>query len=198
MSSNRNVSRRSFLTDLFRTGPTTAQRDHQTASARRPRAFPLHRPPGAIAESEFLEACTRCGDCTTACPHDAITAAAPRLREAAGTPVIVADVAPCRMCADTPCFASCAAGALREDATTRMATATIEPWACLAQQGSFCTVCHEQCPVPGATRLEEGRPRIVADVCTGCGVCRFACPAPENAILLQPLLERPTTVGDSR
>jgi ferredoxin len=31
--------------------------------------FPLLRPPGAIAEPDFLATCTRCGDCAKACPH---------------------------------------------------------------------------------------------------------------------------------
>ncbi|MGB0259110.1 MAG: 4Fe-4S binding protein [Coraliomargarita sp.] len=33
--------------------------------------------------------------------------------------------------------------------------------------------------------MERGIPRIVADLCTACGVCHDLCPAPTNAILLQ-------------
>ncbi len=29
------------------------------------------------------------------------------------------------------------------------------------------------------------------ETCTGCGVCRYVCPAPENAILLMPAFSRP-------
>lgn len=51
---------------------------------------------------------------------------------------------------------------------------------------SFCSVCTERCPVPGAMKKERGVPMVVADVCTGCGVCREVCPAPRNAVLLLP------------
>ncbi|MDQ8202415.1 4Fe-4S binding protein [Pelagicoccus sp. SDUM812003] len=55
---------------------------------------------------------------------------------------------------------------------------------CLAYQHSFCSVCVERCPEPGAMISERGIPRVVADACTGCGVCSQVCPAPRNAILL--------------
>lgn len=174
------LSRRGFLTGFLGGNKRT-----EAAPPRR-RFSPVHRPPHALAEVSFLEACTACGDCATACPHDAITKAPARLRAGVDTPVISADVAPCRMCVDVPCVAACATGALTPAAPARMATVRIQEWACLAHQGSFCTVCHEQCPVPGATVVVDGRPQIVADSCTGCGVCRFVCPAPENAILLMP------------
>lgn len=57
---------------------------------------------------------------------------------------------------------------------------------CLAYQGTGCTVCVERCPVNGALKLEQGLPRVVADVCTGCRVCHEVCPAPQNAVRLVP------------
>lgn len=57
---------------------------------------------------------------------------------------------------------------------------------CLAYQSSFCSVCYEQCPEPGAIVTQRGAPRVVADFCTGCGICRDVCPAPVNAILMAP------------
>lgn len=57
---------------------------------------------------------------------------------------------------------------------------------CLAYQGTFCTACHERCPVAGAIAVERGLPRVVPETCTGCGVCHEACPAPENAIRVVP------------
>ena len=53
--------------------------------------------------------------------------------------------------------------------------------ACLATR-SFCTVCSERCPLPGAIVIELGRPRINDVACDGCGVCVELCPAPERAI----------------
>lgn len=51
---------------------------------------------------------------------------------------------------------------------------------------SFCSVCVERCPVPGAMRQERGMPMVVADACTGCGICHAVCPAPRNAVLMLP------------
>lgn len=55
---------------------------------------------------------------------------------------------------------------------------------CLAYRSSFCSVCSERCPVPGALATERGLPRVDAALCTGCGVCHEVCPAPRNAILM--------------
>jgi len=33
-------------------------------------------------------------------------------------------------------------------------------------------------------RMSNGMPMVVADVCTGCGICHDVCPAPANAVLL--------------
>ena len=68
--------------------------------------------------------------------------------------------------------------------------AVIQGRFCLAYS-SFCTVCSERCPVPGAMKVEKGIPMIVADVCTGCGVCHEVCPAPINAVLLVPRRRSP-------
>lgn len=55
---------------------------------------------------------------------------------------------------------------------------------CLAHQGSFCSVCVERCPVPGAITTGLGKPRIQPEVCTGCRICHEICPAPKNAVFL--------------
>ena len=55
---------------------------------------------------------------------------------------------------------------------------------CLAWQGSFCSVCSERCPVEGAIVLEQGKPRVNPDLCTGCHICHDVCPAPKNAVFL--------------
>jgi heterodisulfide reductase subunit A-like polyferredoxin len=47
-----------------------------------------------------------------------------------------------------------------------------------------CTVCVERCGERGAIRLEGLYPMIDAALCTGCGDCASACPAPGGAIVL--------------
>lgn len=150
-------------------------------------SFPVHRPPGALPEPEFLSACTRCGDCVVACPHHAIVLAPSRLRGAAGTPMIEPHTQPCWLCSDLPCVTACEPDVLSLARSTRMSEARIQPWACLAHQGTMCSACVEQCPVPGSITVEQGRPTVVATECVGCGVCQYVCPAPENAVLLLPI-----------
>ena len=68
--------------------------------------------------------------------------------------------------------------------------AVIQGRFCLAYT-SFCSVCAERCPVPGAMKVDKGIPMVVTDTCTGCGVCHDVCPAPTNAVLVIPR-RRPT------
>ncbi len=156
------------------------------------RTVPLHRPPGAINEFQFLAGCTRCGDCITACPYDAIVKAPERLGSVAGTPIIEADTSACMMCEDFPCITSCEPGVLIDTIPPIMGTARVTEHLCLAHHHTTCTVCSERCPVEDAIQVNDGKPTVIEDTCTGCGVCRYVCPAPENAILLMPAFQRPS------
>ncbi len=72
--------------------------------------------------------------------------------------------------------------------------AVIQGRRCLALT-SFCAVCVERCPVPGAITVMRGLPTVAPEVCTGCGLCQQVCPAPTNAVLMLPRrpAARPTT-----
>lgn len=153
---------------------------------------PLFRPPGAVEESMFLERCTKCGDCQTACPYQAIRPANDRLSAANGTPTIEADHQACLMCPDFPCITACQTGALQSTSPKVIGTAVIKPELCLAGQGQPCRECVDQCPEPGAITTQGSAPIVIADACTGCGVCRAACVAPDNAVVLMPILQRQT------
>ncbi|MEZ4655202.1 MAG: 4Fe-4S dicluster domain-containing protein [Candidatus Eisenbacteria bacterium] len=165
-----------------------AARDGDGARAFGP--IPLLRPPGAIREDLFLERCTKCLDCAVVCPYGAIRPAPARYRSAAGTPWIDPSEQPCWSCPDAPCVRACTPGALDVFPPSPMGTALIQEQTCLAYQGGFCTVCSERCPVDGAIELAQGRPKVQERLCTGCGVCHFVCPAPENAIAILPTLVR--------
>jgi ferredoxin-type protein NapG len=160
-------------------------------SARYQKAFPVLRPPGAVEEEIFLAGCTLCQACIEACPHDAIRPAPLRFRRAAQTPMIDPIQQPCWMCDDVPCIGVCEPQVLRLDLPMKMGTARIDPILCLPHQGRPCSACVEACPVPGAIELVGNKPKIVDATCTGCGVCQFVCPAPDNAVLLVPLADRP-------
>ncbi len=157
------------------------------------RPMPLLRPPGAIAEEPFLAGCTKCGDCHSACPHQAIRNAGPRFREAAGTPMIDPHEQPCLACPDTPCITACKPQVLRRPGPDfpTMGTARIDRLSCLPHLGTTCSTCVERCPVPGAIRVTQGKPTIVPETCIGCGICHQVCPAPRNAVMMLPLSERP-------
>lgn len=179
----RALSRRAFMTGGF-----LRQAAAPASAAPRP-VFPVLRPPGAIAEADFLAGCTRCGDCIRACPHQAIRLAPDRLRAAAGTPIIDPTVQPCLMCPDTPCITACAPAVLRrapEAPVPAIGLARISTVDCLAHHGTTCSTCSERCPVEGAIRLTGSRPQVVPDACTGCGICHHVCPAPRNAVLIMP------------
>lgn len=170
--------------------PRTAS-DVADPSVARHALIPVLRPPGAIEEFAFLSGCTKCEACIDACPHDAITKAPERMRAAAGTPMLEPDIEPCRMCEDTPCITACEPGVLTDRLPTMMGTAIITAHLCVAHHGSECAVCSEQCPVDGAIENRDEKPFVDESKCTGCGVCRHVCPAPENAILLMPTFARP-------
>lgn len=57
---------------------------------------------------------------------------------------------------------------------------------CLPYQGTPCTMCSDQCPVPGAIVFEDDLPMVAPEVCTGCRICHEVCPAPVNAVLMVP------------
>lgn len=142
---------------------------------------PLLRPPGAISERQFLQACTRCSDCINACPKDAIQKVPKRMGFLImDTPYIDPAKVPCVMCNDLPCIAACEEGALLPvpggPADVKMGYAILDKKKCQAYGGSFCQQCLIDCPIPGAiTQDREMRPIIHKDVCTGCGVCVRSC-----------------------
>lgn len=151
---------------------------------RRLPVLPIVRPPGAAPEARFVEACDGCGGCLEACPHGAIRPLDGRHGPVAGTPTIAALESPCLMCEDFPCIAACDRGALLPEEPRTIGVAQIRQYDCLAYEGTFCSTCSERCPEPGAIERVNGKPRIVEDACTGCGVCQHVCPAPRNAILI--------------
>lgn len=71
------------------------------------------RPPFAIAELDFLLACTRCDACISACPYDVVfPLPASRGLEVADTPALDIMNKGCHLCSDWPCVTACETKAL--------------------------------------------------------------------------------------
>lgn len=162
------------------------------------------RPPGALAEADFLGACVRCGLCVRDCPYHILELAKPESPVAVGTPYFTARTGPCEMCDDIPCVKACPTGALDHGLTdvnrARMGLAVlIDHETCLNFQGLRCDVCYRVCPaIDQAITLEmvpntrTGRhamflPTVHSDACTGCGKCEKACVLDEAAIRVLPV-----------
>lgn len=173
-------------------------------------AAPCIRPPGALAEADFLSACIRCGRCADACPNRAITAFTEEAgkdldvrpeRGQRGTPVIFPRIQACMLCNGVPgeellCTAACPSGALRvisKDPETLaqevdMGTAEVDTNLCYSFNGASCGTCVRACPLEGKA-LKAGlweKPIIDPEFCTGCGLCERACVRYPQAIRVLP------------
>lgn len=148
------------------------------------------RPPGALPETAFADACVRCGLCVQACPYDTLTLAGPTDPMPSGTPFFSARDNPCRMCETVYCVLACPTGALRADLvdirTAKMGVAGLsDPQRCLSySSAAYCDSCFKACPVKSqAIRMVLGKgpngrnftPTVDPAFCTGCGLCEKAC-----------------------
>ena len=100
------------------------------------------RPPGAIAEKDFLALCIKCGQCLQVCPFHAIELADIATGYGEGTPYIDANVRACYACNAVPCVLACPSGALDHSCEKaediQMGIAVLEfPDTCLAISNSL-------------------------------------------------------------
>jgi polyferredoxin len=155
----------------------------------------LIRPPGAVVENEFLRRCIRCGECMKVCIGGALH---PDLLRG-GTfslwsPVLVARLGYCEYDC-TLCGQVCPTGAIRllkveEKRKTKIGLAVVDKDRCLPfARGEECLVCEEHCPTSRKAIVFDRRkmlvesepkemlqPRVVTDLCIGCGICETRCP----------------------
>ncbi|MCS7314741.1 MAG: 4Fe-4S binding protein [Bryobacterales bacterium] len=180
------------------------------------------RPPGALAEEQFLARCIRCGQCMKVCPNNALH---PALAEAGAeglwTPVLVPRLGYCETSC-VLCSQVCPTGAIWEitprekgwsesgtnpSKPVRIGTAFIDRGRCLPwAMATECIVCEEWCPTsPKAIYLRpaevpgpDGKPVAVRqpwvnpEICVGCGACEYACPVQDRPAIYV------TSVGESR
>ncbi len=143
------------------------------------------RPPGALPEPAFLDACTRCGLCVHACPHQSLFVfngkASPEL---VGTPLLQPERRACHMCEGFPCIEVCEPRALVEPKTLpKLGHVVVDATRCLPFLGPECGACRGLCPTPTqALSLRLGRPQVDEDGCIGCGICIEACPTSPKSL----------------
>src|SRR4051794_36231029 len=179
------------------------------------------RPPGSVAEDEFLRRCIKCDQCIRVCPTNVLQ---PAMFEAGleglWTPIMISKMGWCELNC-TLCSQVCPTGAIREisiaeklgigpfeaKGPVKTGTAFYNQGRCLPwAMDTSCVVCEEVCPVSpkaiftrnvevtdrwGAT-LELKRPFIDPVKCIGCGICEHECPVKDDPAVYV------TAIGESR
>ncbi|MDP6622209.1 MAG: 4Fe-4S dicluster domain-containing protein [Alphaproteobacteria bacterium] len=152
------------------------------------------RPPGGLAEKEFLARCIRCGQCGESCPNRCIKFFGFENGWAsAETPHLIPRQKACILC--MKCGDACPTGALKPIARelgpilaeVKMGRARVDESLCLSFQGKTCGVCYRACPLPDVAitvgHLEQPH---VTDKCVGCGLCERSCIQLPQAIRIIP------------
>lgn len=153
------------------------------------RPAPL-RPPGMLHELLLVKHCQHCNLCVQACPADAIFPLDVSWNDKAGTPAIDARKQPCVLCSGLKCTQVCPSGALllvTNNNDVRMGTAVVDVTTCVTHHGQSCDACKDVCPQSGALVFgDDGKLRVEASRCAGCGLCERACPTEPQSIRVQP------------
>jgi ferredoxin-type protein NapG len=149
------------------------------------------RPPGAAKEKDFLNECSRCGECVRVCPAEAIV-----LHQSLGknAPYIDADARACVACDGLYCMSSCPTGALEPTPLLmiKMGTAVWREHQCTRTTlNDDCRRCVDVCPIgTAAIDLVQDRIEVKPLGCIGCGLCQQDCPTTPRAIAVIPKAAR--------
>ncbi|NNG13319.1 MAG: ferredoxin-type protein NapF [Halobacteria archaeon] len=139
--------------------------------------FRAVRPPWSQAEDEFVENCTRCGDCISACPQHILD------KGRGGFPQVDFSRGECLFCGE--CVQACKVGVLagwspQGDSSAAWSIRASIGDRCLAQRGVECRSCRDQCDTAAISfRLVAGgvaQPQLDRATCNGCGACYSVCP----------------------
>jgi MauM/NapG family ferredoxin protein len=196
------MQRRYFLSSLAASAATLLAPALAPALSNERKRF--LRPPGAMAEADFLNRCIRCGQCNTICPNNAIRSFNfENGYRSLGTPYIVPREKACILC--MKCGDACPTGALQAIARdaeeivakVKMGHGRVDKRLCLSYQGKTCGVCYRACPLPDVSitvgRLEQ--PQVLAD-CVGCGLCERSCIQIPHAIRIIPRTTRSGSLSE--
>ncbi len=179
------------------------------------------RPPGSLAEPDFLERCIKCDQCIRVCPTNVLQPALFQAGiEGIWTPILNMRMGYCELNC-VLCGQVCPTGAIQpisieqklgigefvEQGPVRLGTAFYDRGRCLPWAMDIpCVVCEEVCPtspkaifgrdVTVTTRTGETlalrRPYLDPQLCIGCGICEHECPIKDYRAI------RVTAVGETR
>ncbi|MFT4927485.1 MAG: ferredoxin-type protein NapG [Phenylobacterium sp.] len=153
------------------------------------------RPPGALAEDDFISRCIRCNQCAEICPNQCIKFFAEENGiESQGTPYITPREKACILC--MKCGDACPTGAIQPITRkiepivqqVKMGIARVDEQLCLSFQNKSCGVCYRACPLPDiALKVGFMEQPHVQDACVGCGLCERSCIQIPQAIKVIPI-----------
>lgn len=179
----------------------------------------LIRPPGSLAEGDFLKRCIKCSECMRVCPTNVLQ---PALFESGlegiWTPILINKIGYCEHNC-TLCGQVCPTGAIRKISIEeklgkkpfhkpiKLGTAFYDRGRCLPwAMDKQCIVCEEVCPTSPKSiwyrsveiKARDGSKKILKqpyldpDKCIGCGICENKCPIQDKPAI------RVSSVGESR
>lgn len=150
----------------------------------------LIRPPGALEEELFLDRCSGCAQCVSACPVQAIQLLQSDDPRKNDTPYVDPRSKACVVCDDLSCMDACPTGALQKIPRhlIHMGVAELRRDVCVRSDGQDCQICVEKCPIgPDALDIpyQGADVEVKTDGCVGCGVCEEYCPTEPRAIVIK-------------
>ena len=188
------MKRRQLLQDLISAAAAIVAAPVANARVSQRKGIRYLRPPGSLAEADFVGRCIRCGQCGEACPNRCIKFFGTENGfHSYGTPYITPREQACILC--MKCGEVCPTGAIssieREAETildsVKMGKARVNESLCLSYQGKSCGVCYRACPLPDiAIKVGWMEQPHVQDACVGCGLCERSCIQIPQAIRVIP------------
>lgn len=150
---------------------------------------PSLRLPWVISEQHFIDNCSQCGDCISACETNIIT------KDDAGFPTINFSDNECTFC--NKCHVSCQEPLFLDKKEVQ--NKDIPPWPalldineqCLAKNQVYCQSCKDVCETNAIVfdfkSSSIPAPTVNLADCTQCGACVSTCPQDAISLKLQTL-----------